>query len=76
MHAEAVKIGARPSKIDLMHDARRALNCEECDARYYLYYDNDAEGSFTHWSLLAEEIITARHPQHTDNVVLSGIETF
>jgi hypothetical protein len=76
MHAEAVKVGARPSKIALMHDARRALNCGECSARYCLHYDSDAEASFTYWSVLAQEIITARHPHHTDNVVLHRLEKF
>jgi hypothetical protein len=76
MHAEAVKIGARPSKIGLKQDASRAVNCQECDARYRLHYDSDAEGSFTHWSLLAREIITARHPHHSDNVVLHRLEKF
>lgn len=76
MHAEAVKVGARPSEIGLMHDARSALNCEECDARYYLHYDGDAEGSLTYWRVLAQEIITARHPHHRDNVVLHRLEKF
>ncbi len=76
MHAEAVKLGARPSKIGLMHDARTALSCAECDACYHLYYDSDAEGSFTYWTVLAQEIITARHPNHTDIVVLNRLEKF
>jgi hypothetical protein len=76
MHAEAVKVGARPSTIVLMSDARHALNCQECSARYQLHYDSDAEALFTHWSLLAQEIITARHPHHTDSVVLHRLERF
>jgi hypothetical protein len=76
MHAEAVKVGACPSRIGLLGDAHRALNCQECSASYYLHYDRDAEVWFTHWSLLAQEIITARHPHHTDNVVLHQLETF
>jgi hypothetical protein len=74
MHAEAVKVGARPSRLGLMLDARRALNCEECSVSYRLHYDRDAEASFTHWTVLAQEIITARHPHHTDNVVLHRLE--
>lgn len=69
-------MGARPSTIELMHDARSTLNCEECGARYQLYYDPEAEGSFTYWSMLAREVITARHPHHTDNLVLENLEKF
>jgi hypothetical protein len=76
MYAEAVKVGVGPSKIGLTHDADSALNCEECDAHYHLYYDSDAEGSLTYWILLAEEIITARHPYHTDTVALDRVERF
>jgi hypothetical protein len=76
MHAEAVKLGARPSKFGLMSDAHCAVNCEECDVRYRLHYDTDAEGSVTHWSLVAREIITARHPDHTDIVVLDRLDQF
>jgi hypothetical protein len=76
MHAEAVKSRALPSKIGLMRDARTALNCEGCDACYYLHYDGDAVGSLTYSRLLAQEIITARHPNHTDIVVLNGFEKF
>lgn len=76
MHAEGVKVGLRPSRLGLMHDARKVLNCEECDARYELYYDSDAERSFTYWSLLGQEIITARHPHHTDSVALDEVEKF
>jgi hypothetical protein len=76
MHAEAVKLGARASKFGLMSDAHRPMYCEECDIRYCLHYDSDAEGSLTHWSLLAKEIITARHPDHTDIVVLHRLEKF
>lgn len=76
MHAEGVKVGLRPSQLGLKHDACKVLSCEECHAQYQLYYDSDAEGSFTYWSLLAQEIITARHPQHTDNVALDLVEKF
>lgn len=76
MHAEAVKVGARPSKIALMRAANRALTCQECSACYQLHCDSEAEALFTHWSLLGQEIITARHPHHTDNVVLHRLEKF
>ena len=76
MHAEAVRLGARPSKFGLMSDANRTMKCEECGVRYRVHYDRDAEGSVTHWGLLAQEIITARHPDHTDNVVLNPLEKF
>jgi len=59
-----------------MLDARHALKCEECSAHYRLHYDSDAQASFTHWSVVAQEIITARHPHHTDNVVLHQLEKF
>ncbi len=52
------------------------MKCEECDASYGVHYDNAAEGSFTYWSILAQEIITARHPHHADNVVLELTEMF
>ncbi len=76
MYAEAVKPSVGPSKIRLMHDADSALTCEECDVHYDLYYDSDAKGSLTYWILLAQEIITARHPYHTDTVALDRIEKF
>ena len=76
MHAEAVRLGARPSKFGLMSDANRTMKCEECGVCYRVHYDRDAEGSVTHWGLLAQEIITARHPGHTDNVVLNPLEKF
>lgn len=76
MHAEAVKYGARPSKFGLMSDTHRATGCEECDVFYRVYYDGGAQGSVTHWNLLAREIITARHPDHTDIVVLHRLEKF
>ena len=76
MHAEAVKDGARPSKFGLVRDAHHAMNCEECGVGYRVHYDRDAEGTATHWILLAQEIITARHPDHTDVVILHGLEKF
>jgi hypothetical protein len=73
MHVEAVKGGVSPPKIGLTHDAGRALNCEECDAQYHLYYDS---GRIAHVWVLAQEIITARHPHHTDNIALDRVERF
>src|SRR5271169_768049 len=54
MHAEAVKLGARALETGLMNDSSRTLNCEECDARYQLHYDSEAEQSSTYWSVLAQ----------------------
>lgn len=76
MHAEAVRVGARPSKIGLVHDPDLSVYCEECDARYRLHYDSDAEASCTPWGVLAREIITARHPDHSACVVLDLLEKF
>ena len=72
MHAEAVRIAGCAQNIRTDH----LLTCEECGVQYTLYCDKDAAVSFTHWSLLAQEIITARHPDHTQRVVLDWIETF
>lgn len=76
MHAEAVRVGADPSRVGLIRDTGGQLNCEECDIHYYLYYDREAEESLTYWSMLAQEIITARHPHHRDNVPLDVVERF
>ena len=76
VQAEAIKVGLHPFRIGLMHDACSVLACEECDARYHLYYDSDAERSLTYWSLLAQEIITACHPHHANNVPLESVEKF
>ena len=70
MHAEAVKCGGIPSIPGLIHDSSRAMTCAECDARYDLYYDLEAEMRFTLCSILAAEIITARHPDHEQSLVL------
>ena len=70
MHAEAVKLGMTPSKPGLLHDAGSTLACDECAAVYRLYYDREAEPSFTSLSLLACELITARHPDHRENIFL------
>jgi hypothetical protein len=66
MHAEAVKYGATPLQLGLMHDVGHPLLCDECETEYYLYYDREAQASFTSLSLLAREIITARHPDHRE----------
>jgi hypothetical protein len=76
MHAEAVKVGLKPTKMGLRHDAGRLLRCEECDTDYHVYYDIDIEDSLPHWRALASEIITARHPVHSDNIDLNLLEPF
>lgn len=70
MRAEAVKDGAIPSKPGLKHDSRQVLTCGECGLKYRLHCDLEAEISFTLYSVLAKEIITARHPHHDSNVTL------
>ena len=69
MHAEAVRHDAMPSKPGLLHD-ERPVRCGECDVKYDLHYDSEAEASITLCSILADEIVTARHPEHSGNVVL------
>jgi hypothetical protein len=54
----------------LIHDSSRAMTCAECDARYDLHYDLEAEMRSTLCSILAAEIITARHPDHEQSLVL------
>jgi hypothetical protein len=70
MHAEAVRYDELPSKRGLLHDESRPVKCGECDVEYYLHYDSEAEGSITLCSILADEIVTARHPDHDSNVLL------
>jgi hypothetical protein len=70
MHAEAVRRGGIPSRPGLIHDTSRAISCAECNANYDLHYDFDAEMSSTLCSVLAAEIITARHPDHEPSLVL------
>ena|SRR5882762_5138706 len=70
MHAEAVRHDAMPSKRGLLRDESRPVKCGECDVKYYLHYDRAAEASITLCSILADEIVTARHPEHSGNVVL------
>jgi hypothetical protein len=70
MHAEAVKLGAMPSKRGLMEDTSRPVTCSECSVKYHLHYDKEAEPEVTLCSILANEIVTARHPDHSSNVFL------
>lgn len=70
MHAEAVRHDAMPSKQDLIQDQDHTVTCAECNVEYHLHYDSEAEASATFCSILADEIVTARHPDHNSNVVL------
>ncbi len=73
MHAEAVRDDAIPSKQGLCCDESHPVKCSECNVRYVLHYDHEAETALTFCGILAEEIITARHPDHAANVVLDLI---
>ena len=70
MHAEAVRVDATPSKRGLLLDESHPVKCSECNVAYLLHYDVEAEAAFTFCGILADEIVTARHPDHADNVVL------
>jgi hypothetical protein len=70
MHAEAVRDDATPPKEGLSHDESHPVKCSECDVNYVLHYDNEAEAALTFCGILAEEIVTARHPDHAGNVAL------
>jgi hypothetical protein len=70
MHAEAVRDDAIPSKQGLFSDESHRVNCSECNVKYVLHYDGEAEAALTFCGILAEEIVTARHPDHAGNVVL------
>jgi hypothetical protein len=70
MHAEAVRDAAIPSKQGLLRDESHPVKCSECNVSYLLHYDDDAEAAHTFCLILAEEIVTARHPDHAGNVVL------
>jgi hypothetical protein len=59
-----------PSKRGLKHDSGEVLACAECGLKYRLHCDGQAEMFFTFCSVLASEIITARHPHHDSNVTL------
>jgi len=56
--------------LGLIHDSSRAITCAECNASYDLHYDFDAEMRSTLCSILAAEIVTARHPDHEPSIVL------
>jgi hypothetical protein len=70
MHAEAVRHDAMPSKQGLIQDEDHPVRCAECNVKYHLHYDSEAEASATFCSILADEIVTARHPDHSNIVVL------
>lgn len=70
MHADAVRYDAMPSKPGLIQDESHPVTCAECNVNYRLHYDGEAESSATFCSALADEIVTARHPDHSSNVVL------
>jgi hypothetical protein len=70
MHAEAVRDDAIPSKQGLCRDESHRVKCSECNVEYVLHYDGQAEAALTFCGILAEEIVTARHPDHAGNVVL------
>jgi hypothetical protein len=70
MHAEAVRYDATPTQLGLIRDETRPVKCGECNVKYYLHYDSEAEASITLCSILADEIVTARHPDHGSNVLL------
>jgi hypothetical protein len=70
MHAEAVRDDAIPSRQGLRRDEGHPPKCSECDVRYVLHHDAEAEAVLTFCGILAEEIVTARHPDHAGNVVL------
>ena len=70
MHIEAVKRGGVPSKPGLIHDRSRPLICAECDASYDLHYDREAESKSTVCSILAAEMISARHPDHEERIAV------
>jgi hypothetical protein len=70
MHAEAVRDDALPSKQGPCRDESHLVKCSECDVNYVLHYDGQAEAALTFCGILAEEIVTARHPDHAGSVVL------
>ena len=59
-----------PSKPGLIRDESLPMTCAECNVKYRLHYDGEAEASATFCSALADEIVTARHPDHSSSVVL------
>jgi hypothetical protein len=73
MHAEAVRNDAIPSTQGLLRDESHPVKCSECNVAYLLHHDDEAEAALTFCGILAEEIVTARHPDHARNVVLDLI---
>jgi hypothetical protein len=74
MHAEAVRADAIPSKQGLLRDESHGIKCSECNVDYRLHYDDEADVKLTFCRILAEEIVTARHPDHSGNVVLDLVD--
>jgi hypothetical protein len=72
-HAVAVRNHAIPSKQGLLFDQSHPAKCSECNLAYLLHYDEEAEVVFTLCGIWAEEIVTARHPEHAANVVLDPV---
>ena len=70
MHAEAVRSDAIPSKRGLLCDESHPVKCSECNVAYLLHYDDEAEAALTFCGILADEFVTARHPDDAGNVVL------
>src|SRR3954462_829089 len=70
MHAEAVRDEAIPSKQGLRRDESHPVQCSECNVEYVLHYDSETEAVLTFCGILAQEIVTARHPHHPGSVVL------
>jgi hypothetical protein len=73
MYAEAVRDDASPSRQGLLFDESHPVKCSECNVSYLLHYDDEAETVFTFCGILADEIVTARHPDHAGNVVLDPV---
>ncbi len=59
-----------PSKQRLIQDENHPVRCAECNVEYHLHCDSEAEASARFCSILAHEIVTARHPDHSSRVVL------
>jgi hypothetical protein len=73
MYAEAVRDDTTPSKPGLRVNQGHRVKCSECDVTYLLHYDDEADALFIFCSILADEIVTARHPDHAPNVVLDPV---
>ena len=70
MHAEVVRDDAIPWQQGLFRDESHPVRCSECNVKYVLHYDSEAEAVLTFCGLLAQEIVAARHPDHAGYVVL------